>query len=163
MSLESYRKSIQEQREREERRFDDPPRRKPKATRTSRKKRRTGRIIVLVAIAAVLILAAVKNPSKTEAKAEIKNTLVEYANEKMLEHITDTDAPVAQVGSALGLMLAPTLLDYVVQTDVSDYIFFSTFRATVPVPEKQNLVSGIIVFGKVIPLKSDFREEMLEK
>lgn len=164
MSLESYKKNVEAQRERE-REYSQPQQEvvteyvyidQPKS-----RKRGFGWLIFGIVIIALLFLAALKNPSKTEAKAEIKTMIMEKVTEKMRQEVTNEDNDAwKQIGSGLAMLFAPTIIDNMVQTEISDYIFFSTFDASVTVDEeKRTLAAGVILFGKVIPLKSDIKKD----
>lgn len=165
MSLESYKSSVEAQRKRDEG-YSQP---QPQVTETEYvyieqpkcHKRGGGWLIFGGIIIALLCLAALKNPSKTEAKAEIKTMIMEKVTEKMRQEVAKEDNDAwTQIGSGLAMLFAPTIIDSMVQTDISDYIFFSTFDASVTVDEeKRTLAAGIILFGKVIPLRSDIKKE----
>ncbi len=125
------------------------------------KKVGTGKLIFGLVIIAVLFLAALKNPSRTEAKAEIKAMIMEKVSEKMRQEVTQEDDNAwQQIGSGLAMLFAPAIIDNMVQTEISDYVFLSTFDANVTInEEKRTLLAGVIVFGKVIPLKSDIKKD----
>lgn len=120
----------------------------------SEQKAGKGKIIFWIVVIAILFLAALKNPSENEAKAEINTMLLEKLKENLREEVTNDDNnPLTQLGSGLAMLFAPTIIDNVVQTDVTDYIIFSTFSAKISFNEEEKeLGSGIILFGKVIPL-----------
>lgn len=119
----------------------------------------SGKSVFILILVAVLILAAIKNPSESEARKLIKDTAMEYINKKARQSISQEDNKWEEMGSLLGMALASTLYDYVIQTDVDDYIFLSSFSATATLEgETTNLASGIILFGKLIPLKSDLED-----
>ena len=118
-----------------------------------------------IIIIAFFFLAALKNPSKTEAKAEIQAMIIETFSEKMSQNVSNEDNDAwEKVKSGLAMLFAPTIIDNIVQTDISDYIFFSTFDASVTIEEdKRTLAAGIILFGKVIPLESDIKKDSLSE
>lgn len=124
-----------------------------------------GKFIFGSIIIATLFLAALKNPSRTEAKDEIQTMIVDGIMDKMRKEITDeSDNVWEQIGSGISMFFASTIIDNMVETEVSDYVFFSTFDTSVTVDEKKRtLVGGIIVFGKVIPLKSGIKEDFLSE
>lgn len=164
MSLDSYRKIIESQQELK-RIYSDEPSSIPSRQRveyhknsaSKTKRYGSGRLILALSVIALLFMAALKNPSKTEAKAEIKTLLMEKVTEKMRQEVTNADNDaMKQIGFGLTMLIAPTMIDNMVQTEISDYIFFSTFDASVTVGEEtKTLIEGVIVFGKAIPLKSD--------
>lgn len=164
MSLESYKKQLQAQRERDKK-YAQPQQEvasgydyieQPKS-----RKRGWFWMVSGVALVVVLFLAALKNPSKAEAKAELKSMIMDVVTAEMRQEVTNEDNDVwKQICSGLAMLFAPTIIDNMVQTEISDYIFFSTFDARVAVDEEmRTLVSGIILFGKVIPLKSDIKQD----
>lgn len=168
MSLESYKNSIKAQRERDkeysrpqqEIAMEDVYTEHPKS-----RKRGYGWLIFGGIIIALLFMAALKNPSKTEAKAELKTMMMEIVTEKMRQEVTNEDNDAwSKIGSGLAMLFAPAFIDNMVQTDISDYIFFSTFDASITVEEeKKTLAAGIILFGKVIPLRSDLKKDNISQ
>lgn len=123
------------------------------------------RFVVLLTIVAILVVAIIKNPSSTETKALIKDAIVEKVYERLdAELMYEDNSEYARFGSFMGKAIAPHILDYFANINVSDYIVFSTFVCTSKYDNVQtkNIVSGVVVFGKVIPLKSDLNSEALE-
>lgn len=121
--------------------------------------RRTVGVIAVAAIFSVLFLAAFKNPSETEAKAELKSKFEEKVNEFLLSEFNNdkSNNVLDQIMAAFAINYVPSIVDSLVQIEVSDYIFFSTFETMLKDDdERKILASGIIVFGKIIPLHSDF-------
>lgn len=120
--------------------------------------------ILTFIIIAILVVAAMKNPSASETKTLIKDTLIEKINERMGAEIMNGDNDGAtQFGAFLGMTLAPYLLDYFTNIHVNNYVIFSTFDCTAKIGEEmKSIVSGIVVFGKAIPLKSDLNKDTLE-
>lgn len=168
MSLESYKKSIENERKREKQHTQ--PRQKDASEyvyikQPKSRKRSSGCLIFGIIIIAFFFLAALKNPSKTEAKAEIQAMIIETFSEKMSQNVSNEDNDAwEKVKSGLAMLFAPTIIDNIVQTDISDYIFFSTFDASVTIEEdKRTLAAGIILFGKVIPLESDIKKDSLSE
>lgn len=109
-----------------------------------------------IAIFLILILAAIKNPSKDESRNSIKTELHELLKEKMLEAAsTSEDCDASQTASTLAGIIAPALIEQLVKIEINDYIFFTTFNAhsitSHSQPDKK-LMSGVIVFGKLMPL-----------
>lgn len=119
------------------------------------------KLVFLIIIAFVLILAAIKNPSEKEAKESIKAEATELINRKITEESKNNDMEgLGKLGVALSNILAPTIMDHALDITVTDYIFCSSFSVTMDTPgSKKNLASGIILFGKIIPLSSDLKEE----
>lgn len=116
------------------------------------------KVIFIIVTVAVIILAIVKNPSESVAKEEIKNEFIERINEKVRKNLSDSESTgTEKLGSALAGFLAPKMMDYLVNVNVSDYLLFSTFNAnTIVGCNAEPIASGVILFGKIIPLKSDF-------
>ena len=116
------------------------------------------KVIFIIVTVAVIILAIVKNPSESVAKEEIKNEFIERINEKVRKNLSDSESTgTEKLGSALAGFLAPKMMDYLVTVNVSDYLLFSTFNAnTIVGGNAEPIASGVILFGKIIPLKSDF-------
>lgn len=115
------------------------------------------KLIFLGIVAIILAIAAIKNPSVTESKQLIKDVAITKINEKLRTDIFDENkSDSQQFGSMLGMLLAPTFIDKFATITVNDYILFSTFKATIELKDEQNnLASGIILFGNVIPISSD--------
>lgn len=128
---------------------------------SARKKSSTGKIIFSLVIIAILVIAAITNPSKSAAKEEVNTALSEQVDRYINKEMAGEDNSLgARFGSALAKLLTPTLVNTLVDTNVSNYIFFSTFESKVTViNEEKKLASGIILFGNVIPLSSDLKEE----
>lgn len=116
------------------------------------------KIILLFIIAVALVLAAIKNPSESEARECVKLQVIEYINDKVRDTLfNDELSGSEQLGVALAGLFAPSLIDYVLKIDVSDCIFFSTFNAKIKMKDDTKLLaSGVIIYGKIILLKSDF-------
>lgn len=120
-----------------------------------------GKLILALALIAVLFLAVLKNPSELQAQADVKAILSEKLNETMLAQLSDgQNDGITQLGAGLALLIGGSLIDNMVEVDVSDYILFSTFDANaVLMDQKTNVVSGFILFGKVIPTKSALKND----
>lgn len=171
MSLESYKKSMDALRERVRESAQPQPKSQPHEQEATSEKehadlsdpRKHGFrwLIFSFIVIAIIVVAAVKNPSATETKALIKDALVETFNEKIeAKMMSDEDNGAKQLGAFLGMALAPHVLDYFTTIDVNDYVVFSTFDCrTKDEEESRTIVSGVVVFGKVIPLKSDLNTE----
>lgn len=128
------------------------------------KSRKIGWLIFLMIIMATLVVAAIKNPSTSETKSLIKDALVEKINEKIKEETTNEENNgVERLSALLGMTLTSYIFDYFTDTKVSDYIIYSTFDCTAKDGEEtKTVVSGIVVFGKIIPLKTDLKQESLD-
>lgn len=112
----------------------------------------------LLIVLAILVVAAIKNPSSAETRALINDVIVEKINEKMeAEMMKEDNDEITRIAAFLGKAFASPVLDYFTNINVSDYIIFSTFDCSSndENSETKNIVSGIVIFGKVIPLKSD--------
>ena len=164
MSLESYKKTLENKREQEQKSSLENKHQSTHHKSPKRKKSSATKIIAVAVLIAVFFLAALKNPSEIEAKTEIKTLFTEKVNEKMRQQVTDEENSAGkQIGSMLAMLVAPTLIDKWIQIDISNYIFFSTVDANIKIhDEKKTIASGVIVFGKVIPLKSDIKKEYFE-
>lgn len=174
MSLESYKKAIEAQKEREREYYPEtnPSKSNVRQTRgtenvyveSNPRKRRTGCFVCFILIVALLIVAAIKNPSESEGEEMVKTYIVEGVNDFFRNEMTNDDNDDSkQFVAFLGLSLSSHLIDYVVDTKVDDYVLFSTFDCTIEEDDSiKTLVSGIILCGKIIPLKSDLNTEKLE-
>lgn len=176
MSLDSYKKVIKAQRKREHGFERDFPADTHSIDRELKEriqfyerlnKRKYGVVpIIISVIFIVILLAAITNPSTTDAEADIKSLIVDKYNDTIREEINGDDDTSAgeQVGAAFATALGPLIIDHLVDIDVSDYILFSTFNSQVTIKgEDKTIVAGVIIFGKVIPLESDINKESLEK
>ncbi len=174
MSLESYKKTIEAQKERE-RAFNHKtnlnseerqPNKEPKsiyAEDIPHKKRRR-HLIPFILIVALFVASAIKNPSENEGKELVKGVIVEKVNNKLRSEMTNEDNNgFKQFGAFLGMTFASNIIDYVCEIQVNDYIVFSTFDCTTNIDgERKTIVSGVIFFGKLIPLKTDISKEAFE-
>ncbi len=166
MSLESYLKSLEAQREREAELQPKKRREAPAHRRRTPRRKESGvtKIIICLVLIALFGLAAIKNPTKTEAKAEVKTMIMDKFNERMRQEASnDENTTGQQIGSTLALLFGNKLFDSWVQIDVSNYIFFSTFNSHITQDDESKIIAaGVIVFGNAIPLKTDLAKEMLE-
>jgi|GEM_PF-2054812 len=178
MSLESYRKAIEEQRKREGAVSDETeklatPMEKEdvQQVETDRRLHTSGcrprksgskKLIIWLAIIAIFVVAALKNPSKQEVKDELNTFLVERLNEAIVDNMDDESNSIGrQALSGLTMLLGPSILDKLIQTDVTDYVFFSTFDAHLIIGDDQpSVVSGVVIFGKIIPFKSELKDKL---
>jgi len=129
------------------------------------RKRRSGCLIFSILIIALFVVSAIKNPSESESKEIVKSYIVEKVNNKLRTEMTnDENDRMQQLGAFLGMAFASNLIDYMCETKVNDCIIFTTFDCTTKVDDsKKTIVSGIIFFGKIIPLKTDIKEEYLKE
>lgn len=174
MSLESYKKALaaQREREREYRAVAEPKKAKPAQAReveyvyvtTKPRKKRHGCLIFILIIVALIVVSVIKNPSEQESKELVKDFVVEKINKYLRNEMTNEDNdPSKFFGAMIGLALSSSLVDYACETEVDDYVIFSTFDCTAEL-EKSNktVVAGIIFCGKVIPLKTEIDKDHLE-
>lgn len=176
MSLESYRRDIEAQRERDiERGLISKPSTNAKVQVEQpqiiyiERQRRSGCsvpfIIVMAAFTVILIIAAIKNPSESQGKTLIKSYFVERLEDYLLQDLSDdtnSDVFINYLGKTIIDTFAPSMIDGAVKIKGVNYVFFTTFDVKVKGSER-NLVSGIILFGKVIPLTVDIDRATLKK
>lgn len=119
MSLESYKKALEAQQERE-RKFSNEA--KPKSEERIRtqeleyvyveakpRKKHSGCVIFIILLAALFIVSAIKNPSERESKEMVKSFIVEKVNNKLRGEMTNEDNDGAkQFGALLGMVLLLT-------------------------------------------------------
>lgn len=117
------------------------------------------RLIIFGIIAIIVIIAAIKNPSVKESRQLIKDFAIERVNENVRNMIDDDDVDKGEKFLAVfGAAFAPALIDALIDIDVSDYVLFSTFKATIGRgKESINFASGLILFGKPLLLSSDVK------
>lgn len=162
MSLESYLKTLEEQRRRESeiRGVDVNPIQRKKANKRSNysvntyanKRTRHGKKLLYFLITAVLLIAIIENPSNTRAKADV-NTIIKERVKEIIWKSNSNKTEWDEIGAGLAMLFAPTVIDNYLQTKTSNYVLFSTFETNcfgISGP----VFSGIIIFGKVIPLTS---------
>ena len=165
MSFQSYKKVIDAQRESEVRtkiqqtKEDHPTDFKPEITKEEfyglpSKNSNTKRYIKITIIIAVFLLAALKNPSYSEAKNEINQMLMSRIIKNMqADAPNEDDSTSDQLSYNLGMLLAPAYIDHFVDTSISNYIFFSVYESRIFKDTERILISsGLIVFGIIIPL-----------
>lgn len=113
----------------------------------------------LIIVVAVLVIAAITNPSQSEARRLIKDTTLEYTDAYIREKAEqEADGALGAFASMLGRAIAPQVYDYAIDTRIDNFIFFSKFDMSVRMEMigiNQKVVSGIIVFGQVIPLETN--------
>ena len=172
MSLESYLREIRAQREKESPQ-DTATQPAPNKEITEQKiiyiertRRQISWPIILVVFAIIFAILAFKNPTVSESKKLINSFIVEkvkdYANMQMSVN-TDMDFLQKGFGNLLINELAPKIIEAGTQTKVSNFYIFSSFKVEAdPTGEKKNLMSGIILLGKIIPLSSDIDFDKLE-
>lgn len=174
MSLESYKKTLEAQKE-WKREFNpesstNSEERKPNQgsesiyDETRPRKRHSGCLIFFILIVALFAVSAIKNPSENESKEIVKGFIVEKINNKMRTGMNNEDNDgLKQLGAFLGMAFSSNIIDYFCEIQVNDHIVFSTFDCTAEVDkERKTIVSGVIFLGKLIPLKSDIRKEALD-
>lgn len=128
--------------------------------RKKRRKRKSGIgwFIFLILLIGLLAAAAITNPTETESKKIVKNTVLTYAEDYVVEKMVDYDGPLTEMALSLGKRLAPKVWDKAVETEVENYIIFTKFKANIGFQGyRKNLLSGIILFGQLIPLDSDLK------
>lgn len=165
MSLESYRKALEAQKEREgvfePNTGRDMPQRPEYAYAGAKpRKKRSGCLIFFILIAALLIVSAVKNPSERESKEMVKSYIVDNLNNYLRDEVANEDSSGAkQFGALLGMAFGSNLVEYLCEIKVNDYVVFTTFDCTTKVyATNKTIVSGIIYFGKIIPLESEIKK-----
>lgn len=129
------------------------------------KKKSRIRLILIAVIFFFLLFAGIKNPSESESKDLVKHHIIELINDLARQEEsqnTESNEDAIITKRFLRNTLLPGIIDTMVTIHTSDYIFFSYFEATTEVnEEKKNLVSGIILFGKVLTLSSDIDRSKL--
>lgn len=117
-------------------------------------------LVGLMIFLAIFIISAIKNPSEKDGKEMVNQFIVERINDKLRTDIdANKDDGFTVIGGYIGMALIPKIVDYIIDTKVSDYVVLSTFKCTAETnDEPRNMLSGIIVFGKVIPLDSDLKD-----
>lgn len=117
------------------------------------------KIIFAEIIIAIFLLGAIKNPTVSQTKAEVKSMLLEQYYDNLRKQLVYTDSIDKQIESSFAMFIAPNIIDTWLQTDVSDYIFFSTFNSSLRVgKDVRAVMSGAVIFGKVVPLKYDMKK-----
>lgn len=172
MSFASYKKAIEAQ-EKRERRYCPESYKSNDNIRQARKtehgyaesrprKRHTTLLVFLILIGVLFSVAAIKNPSENEGKEMVKSFVVEIVNDNIRNEMTNNG--LNEFEAFLGITLSPHMIDWIADTNVNDYILFSTFDCTAEAEDgsTKTVVSGIILFGKIIPLKTDLKPEALE-
>ena len=176
MSLESYKKFLEKQQETKgindlyanlsinptQKEYADNIKVEQDTAKTSRKNH-TGVLVFIFIILAIGIVAAVKNPSEIEGRKMIKDYIVEKLNQVLKSEMNNEENDgFNQFGAFLGMTFAPQIVDYFSDIKVKDYILFSTFDCTTEVEDiDKTIVSGVIVFGKIIPMKTDLDLEKI--
>ena len=126
-------------------------------------KRKSRSVIFFILILSFFVVAAIKNPSETESKVMVKDYILEKANEMLREEMTkEENNGFKQLGAFFGMAFASNIIDYVTETSVDDYIIFSTFDCNTNFTDSPTtILSGIIMFGKIIPLHTDIDPQKL--
>ena len=166
MSSESYKKFLESQQETKtvndlyanlpKRDFTETIEEEEVFTENSRKKR-SGVIVLTLIVLAIVIVAAIKNPSAVEGKNMVKDYIVENVNYRLKSEMNNEENDgFTKFGAFIGMAFASQMVDYLTEIEVNDYILYSTFNCTMEVEDiDRTLVGGVIVFGKIIPLKTD--------
>ena len=125
------------------------------------------RTIIIIFVLALLVVAVIKNPSQSESRDQVKNYLVERISNGMMKDLA-SDSKIGTLAQGLGNLLinafAPSAIDSMLEIRTNDYIAFSTFSVESEIiGERLNLMSGVILFGKIIPLSSDVDRDKLDE
>lgn len=108
-------------------------------------------IILGIFIAVVIGLAAMTNPSKSEAKDEVKTLIADKLREKATEEAKDEENNgMVRFISGVASFFAPKIVDNFLQIDVNNYVIFSTFDVMLTMGEEEPLLKGFILFDQVI-------------
>ncbi len=132
---------------------------------THKKRSSNGLLIFLIIIAALFVVAAIKNPSASEGRKMVKDFIAEKADDELRSTMTDdSSSGLAVLGSLIGLNMMSTIIDTFIDIQVDDCIVFSTFNCTIRDKEDlgKSIVSGVILFGKIIPLNSDMESDVAD-
>lgn len=124
---------------------------------SKRRSRNRGKAVIAI-IMVILFIAALSTPSRTEGKARVK----QYLTERIKDF---ADRGISKEGQSDDLSdgiekffvnaFTPLLIEGMVDVEYTDCIFFATFKASIKQNgEKSKLVSGMILFGKIIPLSN---------
>lgn len=159
MSLESYRKALEEQREREKQ-YDNgyqhpktPSVSISENNKQNSKGRRmsTAKFLFLFILCSIGLGAIISNPTEDEARKLIKQKAIEIikdnANEDRGSEYSFTDF--------LSDMMLPIFYDSYTKTTVTNYNWFSTFTVSTVNFDENLRVKGIIIFGRIIPLSKE--------
>lgn len=117
-------------------------------------------LVSIVILAAVVVLAAMKNPSEQQSKEMVRSFLSDKVTGVINKNMADEKSDgVKLVANFLASKLTPGLMDSMVDVETDDYVVMTRFDARV---EKagidKSVMSGIIIFGKLIPLSSDLTD-----
>lgn len=120
-------------------------------------------MIVSMSIFIFFLLAVIKNPSKTDSYVQVRSYLVEEINDKVSYQIKSDETGSSSFFNCFERFLiknlAPNLIDSMFEIRTSDYILFSTFDVKMENNgENVSVVSGVIVFGKILPLSTDIEK-----
>lgn len=171
MSFETYKKTIEAQRQRERDYYSEMKScaEVPMCSKDTEcehievkpRKRRKGYLVFFIIFISLLVVAAIKNPSENDSREMVKSFIVDKAKNNLRNEVTDDDNDgFEQLGVLIGMTFASSLIDFACETKVNDYIIFTTFNVTADYHDDEiNIVSGFIFFGKIIPLKTDLDAE----
>lgn len=175
MSFESYKKTIEAQRERERDYYTEMKScaEEPMCSKDTEdeyievkpQKRRKGCLVFFIIFVSLLVVAVIKNPSENDSREMVKSFIVDKTKNSLRNEVTNDDNDgFKQLGALIGMTFASSLIDFTCETKVNDYIIFTTFDVTVDYHDEEiNIVSGFIFFGKIIPLKTDLDAEAVKK
>lgn len=120
-------------------------------------RRYSKKFIITAIILGILLFAGIKNPSQKESRMLVREYLSEQLKDRVAQN-ESTENESTSLGSLLVSTFAPAIIETMVRVETTDYILFTTFQSTLMFDEEQsNLLSGIILFGKVIPFSSDLK------
>ena len=128
--------------------------------RKRKKARGLGIFWLLVPLLVVAYWAHRNNPNEEESKVMVNNLLKDQLNNYLSIYMQSEEAgEFGKIGSMLGMSLVPTLVDNFTTTKVEDHYVYTSFSNSITIKDQETtIVSGIIVFGKIIPLHSDLLE-----
>lgn len=111
----------------------------------------------------ILAVAAITNPSKYRTEVLVQEAIAEKVTEKIDEKLdSDEDNDFKHMGSMLDEDFIVTIVDRLTRTEVTNFFFFSTFDCTAKLGgDKKTVAAGVVIFGKVIPLRTELTEDDL--
>lgn len=132
-------------------------------TEANKKKRDTVSLVFLNAFVLLLFVAAIMNPSERSSRNMVKGFIVDKVNNYLRDEMTNEDNDgFERFGAFIGMAFASNIVDYACETKTNDYIILTTFNCTTYIDDSEKtIVSGIIIFGKIIPIKTDLNTEKI--